>query len=99
MRNANFSHADVSGASFCNADPRGVNWEGVIYNNSTSCFPDEAINCVSTTSNNPNDNNNNPGHNCPNSPSVSNPNTRSLTEDLDSVKRNVNTVKDLLNLF
>ncbi|MFM2310891.1 MAG: hypothetical protein RLZZ04_167 [Cyanobacteriota bacterium] len=95
LRNVNFSYANVSGANFCNADVRGVNWKSVTYDESTKCLPKEALEPASTvTTNNP----------APANGSADSGN--SITEDVQSVQRNVesvrsttNTIRDIFRLF
>ncbi|MGL6342394.1 MAG: pentapeptide repeat-containing protein [Waterburya sp.] len=111
LRNANFSHADVSGASFCNADLRGVNWTGVIFNDKTQCLPDEAINYVptaniptpSTDNNQLNPSQTNSVVSEPVAPVTPTPvapeNPVSIQDTLNGVRQNVNTVRDILNIF
>jgi hypothetical protein len=111
LRNVNFSHADVSGADFCKADLRGINWTGIIYDKETKCLPDEAINYV-PTANNPapsTDNNQlNPSQTnsvvsepvAPVTPTpVAPENSVSVQDTLNGVRQNVNTVRDILNIF
>jgi hypothetical protein len=115
LRNANLSYADVSGANLCNADLRGVNWTGVIYNKETKCLPDEAINYVPTAANNPTPvapvapteavapvTPVAPAEAVapvtPATPAVTE-NPASIQDTLNGVRQNVNTVRDILNIF
>jgi uncharacterized protein YjbI with pentapeptide repeats len=102
LRNVNFSHADISGANLCEADLRGINWTGVIYNKETKCLPDEAINYVPTA--------NNPTPTVPVTPVAPveavapvipavTENPASIQDTLNGVRQNVNTVRDILNIF
>ncbi|MGL5938891.1 MAG: pentapeptide repeat-containing protein [Waterburya sp.] len=112
LRNANLSYADVSGADFCKADLRGINWTGIIYDKETKCLPDEAINYVPTANNPAPSTDNNQPHHCQTNSVVSEPvvpttsiapvapeNPVSIQDTVNDVRQNVNTVRDLLNIF
>ncbi|MGL5795736.1 MAG: pentapeptide repeat-containing protein, partial [Waterburya sp.] len=108
LRNANLSYTDVSGANFCKADLRGVNWTGIIYDKETKCLPDEAINYVptaniptpSTDNNQLNPSQTNSVVSEPVTPTpVAPENPVSVQDTLNGVRQNVNTVRDILNIF
>lgn len=102
LRNANFSHADISGADFCEADLRGVNWTNVVYSSNVQCLPSEAINYVPATNNSAPADSATPALNVVSPEYVAPAVTEdpvSIKDTVNSVRENVNTVRDILSIF
>jgi len=96
LRNANFSHADISGANFCGADLRGVIWTSIVYSSNVECLPSEAISSAPAVNNNFQTSDS--GVSESTAPAVTE-NPTSVQDTVDSVRQNVNTVRDILSIF